>query len=106
MSRTAACASRPLWPKSPRGRRVLLALLNGPLLREQVDRVAGASNGPQVVAGLRKLLGLSIPCEEIPSVDRDGHVTKPGQYSLSPEDRERALWLQSEVLKAEAEARQ
>ena len=84
------------WPKSPRGQRVLTALLSGPLMREQVDHIAGASNGPQTIAGLRKLMSLAIPCEDVPARDRDGHSTRPGRYALSTADRARVLQLQLE----------
>lgn len=69
--------------------RTLKALINGPMMREQLDMVAGASNGPEVVAGLRKK-GLNIICERVPSIDRDGKPCRPGRYYLSEADKEKA----------------
>lgn len=79
-------------PETLRQGRLLAALLEGPLSREQVDRIAGASNGPQVVLELRRL-GLDIPCERVPCVDRDGAYGRRGSYSLTVADRLRlAVW--------------
>ena len=74
----------------PRQMRVVLALLRGPVMREEIDRVAGASNGPDVVARLRAK-GLDIPCTPIDSINRDGEPCRPGQYELSSRDRETLL---------------
>jgi hypothetical protein len=54
--------------------------------REQVDREAGASNGPALVGDLRAL-GLELPCTRIPVIDRDGREVKRGVYSLTARDR-------------------
>jgi hypothetical protein len=76
----------------PRQRRVIAALLQGPKFREQLDRIAGAANAPDLVARLRRR-GLSIPCEQIRATDRDGRKCWPGVYSLTAEDREKiARW--------------
>ena len=72
---------------SPRQRRVLSALLSGPKTREQIDREAGASNGPDVVAKLRRRFGLAIPCTFSPVVDRDGRTIERGIYALTDADR-------------------
>ena len=68
--------------------RLINALMRGPLMREAVDKVAGTSNGPDIVAQLRKK-GLDIPCTLIDALDRDGNVCRPGSYELSARDRER-----------------
>ena len=72
---------------TPRQRRTLVALWDGPLMREAVDRIAGCSNGPQLISYL-KAKGVDIQCELVHSLDRDGKPSKPGRYSLT--DRGRA----------------
>jgi hypothetical protein len=77
---------------TPRQRRVLGALLRGDWLqREAVDRIAGASNGPQVILELRrKLLGCDgIEMQQVDTTDRDGRACKPGRYRLTPTGRSR-----------------
>jgi hypothetical protein len=66
--------------------RVIAALLKEPRRREDIDRIAGCSNGPQLIAELRKL-GLNIRCERISLLDRDGHRCNSGVYHLTPDDR-------------------
>lgn len=76
---------------NPRHVRVLRALvLRTKLAREEVDRIAGASNGPQIIAELRRL-GLDVPCIRGPATDRDGIVVYPGIYSLSERDRREVI---------------
>lgn len=91
--------SKPL-PSAPRSlnfterqRRGVAALLRGPVMREALDRIAGCSNGPALIAELRGM-GLDVPCERVHATDRDGKPCKPGRYSLSEEDRDRlrAWW--------------
>jgi hypothetical protein len=79
-------------PITPRERRVLKALINGPLMREYLDYIAGCSNGPELVAGLRRK-GLKVPCERVERFDRDGRSCYPGVYRLIPEDRTLVLSL-------------
>lgn len=72
---------------TPREKRALLALMNGGgIMRENLDSIAGCSNGPALVAGLRSK-GLTIPCERVERYDKDGNACYPGRYSLMPEDR-------------------
>ena len=89
---------------TPRQSRVLGALLNtqGWIPREAIDRIAGASNGPQIILELRrKVTGADgIEMTYIESRDRDGRACKPGQYRLTGQGRERAL----QVLPTLAEA--
>ena len=73
---------------TPRQSRLINAFMQGPLMREAVDKVTGSSNGPNIVAQLREK-GLDIPCTLIDAVDRDGNVCRPGRYELSARDRER-----------------
>lgn len=77
---------------TPRQRRVINALLNGPVWREGIDAVAGASNGPQVIMELRHK-GLAIDCQRIDRIDRDGRPTQPGRYFLLELSRHRAIEL-------------
>lgn len=73
---------------SPRELRVLKHLLaSRSAMREVVDHVAGSSNGPDVVARVRRKLNIEIPCDRVPATDRDGKPCKPGRYSLSQDDR-------------------
>lgn len=75
--------------------RVLAALHKGGRCREDVDRIAGASNGPEVVRQLREL-GWDIPCQLVAHTDRDGLKGKHGVYSLSSNDRLKLrAWLAS-----------
>lgn len=68
--------------------RALNALLGGPQSREALDRIAGCSNAPALVAKLR-LRGLTIPCELVRKTDRDGHEVRIGIYSLTSTDAEK-----------------
>jgi len=76
----------------PRERRALQALLVAPLSREELDKVAGASNGPALIHRLRNL-GFDLPCDKLPTLDRDGAAVYRGEYCLSPADRVRAAAL-------------
>lgn len=71
---------------NPRHLRVITALLRRPLPRENLDTVAGCSNGPELVAELRRR-GLDVPCKRINFVDRDGFICRPGVYFLTLADR-------------------
>ena len=70
-----------------RHRRILLALLAGQRTREEIDRAAGASNGPDEVLRIRLRFGLVIPCTRRGSLDRDGHKVEVGVYRLTENDR-------------------
>lgn len=72
----------------PRHLRTIDALLCGPVSRERLDLVAGASNGPHIVFELRRL-GLEVPCIRSTAVDCDGSICRPGIYVLTPADREK-----------------
>lgn len=71
---------------NPRQVRALVALLKRPQPRESIDCTAGAANGPALISDMRSA-GLEIPCERIRFIDRDGHLCRPGVYSLSRRDR-------------------
>jgi len=72
--------------ESPRQLRVILALLKGPRTREQIDRIAGASNGPEIVRQIRAN-GLGINCQMASHIDRDGKKGRHGVYHLPKSQR-------------------
>lgn len=71
-------------PFTPRQQRAINALRFKPCLREEIDRITGASNGPQIISELRKK-GFDIPCPRVNSIDRDGKPCRPGRYYLQSE---------------------
>ena len=71
---------------NPRYLRAIAALLRRPMPRESLDKEAGCSNGPELVAELRRR-GLEVPCKRINFVDRDGFMCRPGVYFLTESDR-------------------
>lgn len=78
---------------NPRHLRVLHAALRRPMPREEVDRIVGASNGPDLISNVRAR-GLDFPCHRVPCLDRDGIEIKRGIYVLSARDRlQIAPWL-------------
>lgn len=73
---------------NPRHLRAIFALLQRPRPREEIDRIAGCSNGPELIAELRRRgLDEGLPCTRIHFVDRDGKVCRPGVYSLTAQGR-------------------
>ncbi|MCK6432042.1 MAG: hypothetical protein L6Q68_03275 [Aquabacterium sp.] len=78
---------------TPRHQRILRALLAARCTREQIDRLAGASNGPDEILKLRRRYGMTIPCERHRGFDRDRHRVEFGVYRLAPADRKRAAEL-------------
>jgi hypothetical protein len=77
--------------------RLLAALLTRSRTREEIDRIAGASNGPDAIAEIRAL-GLPardcLPCDRVPCFDRDGKEVRRGVYSLTPAGRRKVqVWL-------------
>ncbi len=78
---------------NPRHLRVIQALKTRPLPREHVDQIAGQSNGPELVAELRRR-GLEILCTRTKKKDLDGFDVLPGIYHFTPQDRRRVnQWL-------------
>lgn len=66
-----------------------VGLLRRPVSREELDHITGCSNGPELVADLRRR-GLGhehLPCERIRFIDRDGFTCRPGVYSLTEQGR-------------------
>ena len=80
---------------NPRHLRSLLSLLKGALTRKALDRVAGCSNAPDLVAELRRR-GLEVRCKRVPAFDRDGKPIRHGVYFLNDRDRKLVYrWLAS-----------
>lgn len=82
----ASIVARFIGTDNPRHLRVIQALTVRPVPREEIDRVAGCSNGPQLVADLRAL-GLEVPCTRTKQLDRDLFACWPGVYHLTERDR-------------------
>ena len=79
----------------PRHLRAIAALLRRPMPRESLDKEAGCSNSPELVAELRRR-GLDVPCERIKFIDRDGHPCRPGVYRVTESDQRKLnRWLVS-----------
>ncbi len=88
-----------LGTNNPRHLRVIQAVLVRPIPRETLDRVAGCSNGPDLVAELRRL-GLEMPCTRTKKIDVDMFDCRPGVYHLTPNDRRKlAAWKRERALK-------
>lgn len=86
-------AARFAGTDNPRHLRVIHALLVRSRTRENVDAIAGASNGPELIAELRRR-GLAAPCDRIPAIDRDGREVLRGVYHLTAADRRKVHdWL-------------
>ena len=79
-------SSRFLGTTNKRHLRVLAVLLVRRLFREELDKIAGCSNGPELVAELRRC-GLEVPCHRVTRLDKDGKPCRPGVYSLTDDDR-------------------
>ena len=73
-------------PFTNREKRAINALKNGPVMRENLDFIAGCSNSPELVAGLRRR-GFEVPCYRVERFDKDGRSCWPGRYEFTPEDR-------------------
>ena len=77
---------------NPRHLRAIAALLRYPVMRKDLDNVAGCINGPQLISELRDL-GLKIPCKRISHIDRDGKCNYPGQYYFTESDKHKLnIW--------------
>lgn len=80
---------------TPRQIRVLDALIAAPdwIERAQIDRIAGAANGPDIIMALRrKVTGHDgIDMERVERIDFDGRPSKPGRYRLNEIGRSRII---------------
>lgn len=86
-----------LGTNNPRRIRALIALVYRDCVsREDLDKLAGCTNSPDLVAQLKKRCGLDIQTREVKVKDRDGKSTWYGEYSLAIEDKYRVKqWLVS-----------
>ena len=71
---------------NPRELRAIHVLLTRPMPREHLDKAVGCSNSPDLVFRLRHK-GLTIHCEKVPDIDRDGKQIRRGVFSLTEADR-------------------
>lgn len=78
---------------NPREIRIICALACAPCTREELDRIAGASNVPDAIAALRRK-GLEIPACREPVMDRDQELVYRGRYRFTDADlqRTRSIW--------------
>ncbi len=83
----------PFQTDNPREIRIIRALAVCPRTREELDRIAGASNVPDAIAAMRRR-GLVIPSCREPVRDCDGEIVQRGRYHFSDEDkrRTRSIW--------------
>ena len=72
--------------QNPRHLRAIRSLLVRSMAREALDRAAGCSSSPELVAELRRR-GLEVPCKRVSGLDRDGRMIRRGVYSLNVADR-------------------
>jgi len=99
---TAKSTSKFTGTENPRHLRVIRSLLIRERTREEIDRIAGASNGPELIAELRRR-GLNIPCKRVHGIDRDGYPTKYGVYEFDEDDRRKLeTWLRQRNAKGKA----
>ncbi|MFM9435005.1 hypothetical protein ACFDR9_002067 [Janthinobacterium sp. CG_23.3] len=97
---TAHAARKFTGTDNPRHLRVIHALMIRSRKREEIDRIAGASNGPELMAELRRR-GLRAQCQRTPAIDRDGYPVKPGVYEFDEDDRRAVnVWLRKRDAKA------
>jgi hypothetical protein len=74
---------------SPRLRRAIDAMMScypdGSIKREELDRICGSSNSPDIIRKLRKdyVDDEGVICQMVDCIDRDGRPCKGGQYSFS-----------------------
>lgn len=82
---------------TPRQTRALALLKTGKwIAREAIDHGAGASNGPGTIAQLRRRLGEdAIETRLVIRVDRDGKLTRPGEYRLASHALQRLAQLEA-----------
>lgn len=78
-------------PMTSRQARVVKALASSDkwISRESIDRIAGASNGPEIIRQLRCRFGYdAIEMVRVSEVDCDGLPVQVGRYRLSSEGRQ------------------
>lgn len=83
---TASVTGKFSGTDNPRHLRAIHALDTRPMPREHLDRAVGCSNGPELVAELRRR-GLEVPCQRVSDTDRDGLPIRRGVYHFTEQDR-------------------
>lgn len=71
----------------PRAIRLMIALVNRPITREEADKIAKASNSPHYIMLLRRRLGLELECVRVPFLTSDGDSSWFGRYHATPDDK-------------------
>ena len=93
------CTTAFLGTDNPRHLRVIQAATVRPISREHVDSVAGCSNGPDLIAELRRR-GLQLPCTRTKRKDLDLFDSWPGVYHLTEQDRRKLnVWKRERATK-------
>jgi hypothetical protein len=87
---------------NPRHLRVIQALLTRPMPHEQIDTAAGCSNGPDLIAELRRR-GLELPCTRSKKTDRDLFDCFSGVHHATQADRRKLnAWKRTRAKKGQA----
>lgn len=83
----------PFHTDNPREIRIVRALVHAACTREELDKIAGASNVPDAIAVLRRK-GLEIPSCREPAVDCDREIVYRGRYRFTDSDLQRTahIW--------------
>lgn len=88
-----AISSKFVGTDNPRHLRAIQALMTRPQRRDQLGKLAGCANTPELVAELRRR-GLAVPCERVPDHDRDGRPIQRGVYHFIRSDRRKlSAWM-------------
>ena len=74
--------------------RAVKRLLDGPVWREELDKVIPSSNGPDVIFRLRAK-GFTVPCQRVRVLNRFGEPCYPGRYYFTENDERLAMELLS-----------
>lgn len=102
---TAQTACKFTGTDNPRHLRVIQSLLVRPRTREEIDSIASASNGPELIAEFRRP-GLHTSCHRTPGIARDGCAIKFGVYEFNDGDRSKmTAWLRLRIVGVSYEPR-
>ena len=71
---------------NPRHLRAISVMMRRPISRQELDSHAGCANGPALVSELRDR-GLTVKCDRIKFIDRDGRKCRPGVYYFTDADK-------------------
>ena len=97
---TANSATKFTGTDNPRHLRVIAALMTRSRKREELDRIAGCSNAPELIAELRRR-GLDAKCYKVPAIDRDGYPIRYGVYAFDDGDHRKVnAWMRKREVTA------